>query len=428
MKVLLYLGFSAALLCSMVYADHEGKKHDHKDEHDNKGDHQHHDHHHGPPDKHHHHADKSLSCHKLADSNSKFAYDLYRQIAADHPEENVVLSPVCISTALAFMSLGTMGNTHDQIIEGIGFNISEIPEKEMQEGFHHLMEMLNDDDRELHLHSGNGLFVSQSWKILDEFLQSALKLKLEAFSINFEENEEAKKQTNSYVEKKTNGKIVDMMSSVNKDAVFVLASFIYFRAKWEKPFESQLTKENDFHVNKNLTVKVPFMSRTGNYKTAILDEATVVSVPYKGNASALFILPKEGKMKEVESNLRDTVKKYKKSSHMEFVDLRIPKFSVSGSLDLKELLPKFGIVDLFSNSADLSGITGAPNLKISQARHNAKINVDEKGTEAAGATVMEGIPMRLPLVVELDHPFTFVVYDHNTKTTLFMGKVVNPAT
>ncbi|XP_018414890.1 PREDICTED: alpha-1-antitrypsin-like [Nanorana parkeri] len=442
MRAILILGLSVALFCSVVFADHhkdEGKKRGHKDDHEKKGDHhhrhghRHHGHHHGHHrhhhhHKHHHHSNETLACLKLALSNSKFAFDLYRQIALGHPSENIVISPVSISTALAFLSLGAKANTHDQIIEGIGFNTSEIPEKEIHEGFHHLLEVLNDEDSELQLNSGNGLFISNAWKILDDFLNNGNNLyDTEAFTVDFQNTEEATKQINSYVEKETNGNIVDVLSSVSKEAALVLINFIYFRGKWENPFDEKSTKEGDFHVNKDETVKVPFLSRTGNYETAVLDEATVVAVPYKGNASALFILPNEGKLEEVEANLKYIVKKWKRSKHRDIVDLSIPKFSISGSIDLKEVLPKFGIVDLFSDSADLSGITGAPDLKISTALHKAKINVDEKGTEAGATTVLEAIPMRLPSQIRLDHPFLFTIYNYDTRSILFIGKVANPA-
>ncbi|PIO16193.1 hypothetical protein AB205_0132410 [Aquarana catesbeiana] len=451
MRVLLVLGLSVAILYSVVFADHhkgEGKKSRDNDDNEKKGDrhhhhrgHRHHGHHHGHHrhhhghhhdhhHRHHHHGNETLAWHKFAISNSKFAFDLYRQVAADHPSENIVLSPISISVALAFLSLGAKAKTHDQILEGIGFNTSEISEKDIHDGFHHLLEVFNDEDSELQLDSGNGLFLSQKLKFLDDFLENAKNIyDSEAFNVDFSNSEEAKKQINSYVEKETNGTIVDVLNSVDKDAVFVLVNFIYFRGQWEKPFDERFTQEQDFHVNKDETVKVPFLSRTGYYKVVVLEDATFIALPYKGNASALFILPNEGKLEEVEADWKGLVKKFKKSIRQseDLVALSIPKFSVSGSFDLKEVLPKLGIVDVFSNSADLSGITGAPDLKISQALHKAKINVDEKGTEAAGTTVLEGVPMILPLQITFNHPFLYSIYNHETRSILFLGKVVNPA-
>ncbi|XP_068108499.1 alpha-1-antiproteinase-like [Hyperolius riggenbachi] len=439
MRALLCLVLSVALLCSLVFADHHGdhgkkgsskgghkKKDDHEPDHSKKGNHHHH-HNHGHDHKDHHHSNETWACHKLAAGNLQFAFEIFRQVTADHPSENVVISPISISTALALLSLGARGNTHDQIIEGIGFNISEISEKEIHDGFHHLLDVLNNDESGLHLDTGNGLFISKAWKLLDKFLDDAKNLYAsEGFTVDFQDNEGAKKQINSYIEKKTNGKLTDVLSSVDKEAALLLVNFIYFRGKWEVPFEEEYTSEGDFHVSDKVTVKVPFMSRTGRYQVAFLGDATVVNLPYKGNASALFILPKDGKIKEVEGHFQNTVKKYKKSNRKMVVGLQIPRFSISGSLELKDVLAKLGIVDLFSDSADLTGVTGAPNLKVSKAIHKAKISIDEKGTEAAATTVVEAIPMSLPPTITFNHPFILSVYDHASKTVLFFAKIANP--
>ncbi|XP_073494428.1 alpha-1-antiproteinase-like [Phyllobates terribilis] len=420
MRVFLFLG--VVLLFTLAFADHHEKDdhHDHKKGHHKKGEH------HGK--EHHHQHNESMPCHKISHYNSKFSFDLYRQVALDHPSENIVFSPVSISTAFAFLSLGAKDETLSQIIEGIGFNTSEISEQEIHEGFHHLLVLLNDVNRELQLSGGNALFISQENKILQTFLDEAKKLyHSEAFSTDFENDEEAKNQINGYVKKNTHGKIAELLDSVDRDAIFVLINYIYFKAKWESPFDKEWTKEGDFHVDENKTVKVSFMSRTGFYKAAITDEATVVSISYKGDASALFILPEKGKLSEIEQNFdKDSIHKWKKLMRRSFLDLQLPKFSITGTVNLKKTLSKMGIVDVFSNKADLSGITEGANIKISKAVHKAVLNVNEHGTEAAGVTALEGIPMMLPTNVKYDRPFIFSLYDHKAKSVLFTGRVFNP--
>ncbi|XP_071972368.1 alpha-1-antitrypsin-like [Engystomops pustulosus] len=435
-----FVFFGVTLLFVLAFADHhKGHNKDNKDDHhDHKDDHDDHDHHDHKDEKsktgehhdkmHHHHHNESLPCHKIAPYNSKFAFDLYRQVALDHPSENIVFSPVSISTAFAFLSLGAKAQTHKQIIEALSFNTSEISEEDIHKGFHHLLHLLNDVDRELKLSGGNALFISKEHKILQTFLDEAkTRYHSEAFSTDFKNTEEAKKQINSYVEKNTQGKIADLLDSIDQDAIFVLINYIYFKAKWENPFNSEWTKEGDFHVNENTTVKASFMSRTGMYNVAFNDDATVISIPYKGGANALFILPNEGKLSEVENNFNtEKIKIWKKSMHKRLVDLLLPKFSISGTINLKETLTKMGLVDVFSNTADLSGITGDADSKISKAIHKAAISVNEKGTEAAAVTALEIIPMMLPPRINFSRPFIISVYDHKSKSILFNGRIVNP--
>ncbi|XP_056402785.1 uncharacterized protein LOC130295746 [Hyla sarda] len=419
MRISLFLG--VVVFFTLAFAHHEEGHHEHQDDHHEHQDDQH-DHKHG------HHHNESLACHRLAPYNSKFSFDLYRQVALDHPHENIVFSPISISTAFAFLSLGAKAQTHSQITEGLGFNTSEISEQEIHEGFNHLLRLLNDADRELQLSGGNALFISKEHKILQTFLDEAKRLyHSEAFSTDFKNTEEAKNQINSYVGKNTHGKIPELLDSVDQDTIFVLINYIYFRGKWEKPFDEKWTKEGDFHVNENTTVKVPFMHRTGMYHVAFTDEATVVSIPYKGDAGAMFILPNEGKFSQVEQNFhKESIMKWKNALNIRLVDLSLPKFSVSCTINLKETLSKMGVVDVFSDNADLSGITEEANAKISKAIHKVVISVDEKGTEAAGSTALEIIPIMLPPRVEFIRPFIFTLYDHTTKSVLFAGRIINP--
>ncbi|XP_040268823.1 alpha-1-antitrypsin-like [Bufo bufo] len=427
MRVLLLEG--VALLITLVFADHhKGHRKQDKDDYDDKDSHDHRDHHNHKKGEHHdkkrhHHHNKSLPRHKIADYNSKFSFDLFRQLALDHPSENIVFSPVSISMAFAFLSLGAKAQNHSQIIKGLRLNTSEISEQDFHEGFHHRRDLLNDVDMEPPLRGGSALFISKERKILQTFLDEAKKLyHSEAFSTDFKNTEEAKNQINSYVEKNTHSKIPEPLDSVDQDAIFVLIDYIYFRGQWENPFEEEWTKEEDFHVNENTTVKVPFMSRTGMYKAAFTDEATVVCIPYKGNAVALFVLPNEGKLSEVEQNFKkESIKTWKKSIHRRLVDLYLPKFSVSGTVNLKETLSKLGIED----NADLSGITGEPNENISKAIHKAALSVDE-GTEAAATTAREAISMMHPSRITFNRPFIISVYDYKSQSILFTGRIANP--
>lgn len=173
---------------------------------------------------------------KITPSLAEFGFSLYRQLAHQSNSTNIFFSPVSIATAFAMLSLGTKADTHSEILEGLNFNVTEIPEAQVHEGFQELLHTLNKPDSQLQLTTGNGLFLNKSLKVVDKFLEDVKKLyHSEAFSVNFEDTEEAKKQINNYVEKETQGKIVDLVKELDRDTVFALVNYIFFKGKVAKP-------------------------------------------------------------------------------------------------------------------------------------------------------------------------------------------------
>uniref|UniRef100_A0A673UG29 Serpin domain-containing protein n=1 Tax=Suricata suricatta TaxID=37032 RepID=A0A673UG29_SURSU len=351
--VLLLAGLCYLVPCSL--ADGDAVQDTHASEHDHDHDHDHHE---------------ELACHKMAPNLADFAFSMYRQVAHESNTTNIFFSPVSIATAFAMLSLGTKGDTHSQILEGLGFNLSQRAESEVHQGFQQLLRTLNQPASQLQLTTGNGLFINESVKLLNTFLEDVKNLyHSEAFSVNFRNSEEAKKRINEYVEKGTQGTIVDLVQELNEDTVFALVNYIFFKGKWEKPFEPELTVEEDFHVDEHTTVKVPMMSRMGMFDVHYCDKLAswVLIMEYVGNATAIFILPDEGKMQQLEAMLsRDVLAKSLEKRHTRSANVHLPKLSISGTYDLKSLLSKMGITKVFTYEADLSGITEKGHLTLSQ--------------------------------------------------------------
>lgn len=110
-------------------------------------------------------------------------------------------------------------------------------------------------------------------------------------------------------------------------------------------------------------------------------------------------------------------------------DLHLPKFSISTDYSLEGILPELGIRDIFSTEADLSAITGAKGLKVSQVVHKSVLDVAETGTEAAAATGVKLIPLSgklNPLTVYFNRPFLMIISDTETEIASFLAKISNP--
>lgn len=100
----------------------------------------------------------ALPCHRISVGNIDFAFNLYKQLALDAPEENILISPVIISSALAKLFLGAPAANRTELLEGLGFNLTVLPEAEIQEGFQDLSLRLPAQDPQLLLTMGQRTF------------------------------------------------------------------------------------------------------------------------------------------------------------------------------------------------------------------------------------------------------------------------------
>ncbi|NXX58335.1 A1AT protein, partial [Scopus umbretta] len=384
---------------------------------------------------HSHTESENLAHVKIALSNADFAFRFYKQVREEAGNKNIFFSPLSISTAFAMLSLGARLNTLSQLHEALAFNLTEMKEQEIHEGFQHVLQLLNDPHREVQLSMGNALFIDNRLKLLQKFLEDVTNFYYsETISSNFQNSPDAIKEINNYIETKTHGKIVGLLKSLFPDTVMVLVNYIFFKGYWEKPFNNLITRDDDFLLDAKNSVKVKMMHQNKAFNIHRDEKLScwVVEIPYKGNAAALFVLPDEGTMKQVEDSLlKETVSNWIQSLEKRKIYLDLPKFSISSSYDVKSLFEKMGVTEVFSDQADLSGVAENALLKVSKAIHKAMVDVSENGTEAAAVTVIEMVPLSAefppPPRISFNRPFLMIIVDKTTHSILFMGKIVNPA-
>ena len=177
------------------------------------------------------------------------------------------------------------------------------------------------------------------------------------------------------------------------------------------------------------------MHRMDAYRYGEVDNLQILELQYgDGSLSMVVLLPKaiDG-LADLEANL--TYKKLQQwtgSLRPREVKVTLPKFKTSSQFKMNDTLKEMGMTSAFdANQADFSGMTGGRDLFISAVVHEAFVDVNEEGTEAAAATgvMMEPTSGRIPSppsVFRADHPFVFVIRDNRNKSMLFMGRIQNP--
>ena len=71
------------------------------------------------------------------------------------------------------------------------------------------------------------------------------------------------------------------------------------------------------------------------------------------------------------------------------IKVYLPRMKIEEKYNLTSVLMALGITDLFSSSANLSGISSAESLKISEAVHEAFVEIYEAGSAVVGSTGAE---------------------------------------
>lgn len=169
---------------------------------------------------------------KLVPSNADFAFSFYKLVASEVTDQNIFFSPISISASFAMLALGAKSATLTQILEGLAFNLKKNQEQEIHEGFCQLLHMLNRSDSGLQLSLGNALFIEETLKPLQKFLDDVESFyKSEVFSTDFNNSSGAANQINSYIEEKTNGKIVKLVENLDPLTAMVLVNYVFFKGK-----------------------------------------------------------------------------------------------------------------------------------------------------------------------------------------------------
>ncbi|NXW62176.1 ILEU inhibitor, partial [Eurystomus gularis] len=293
------------------------------------------------------------------------------------------------------------------------------------------------------LRLANRLFGEKSYSFLPDFLTNTQKLYgADLATVDFlQACDEARKEINQWVEEKTEGKIPNLLPEGSVDSMtrLVLVNAIYFKGNWAEKFKEADTTDVPFRLNKNERKTVKMMYQKNNFHFGYIPEAKirVLELPYDGRElSMIILLPDDidddstGLQKLEKQLTLEKLQEWTCPEHLYSTDVhvRLPKFKLEESYDLKSDLAAMGLLDVFdSGKADLSGMSGARDLFLSKIVHKAFVEVNEEGTEAAAATSGTAV---LCMVMEedfsADHPFLFFIRHNPTQSILFFGRYASP--
>lgn len=344
---------------------------------------------------------------------SKFELNLFQEISKLNPEKNIIISPLSIYHILSLVANGAKDNTLKEIM-----NVLNNKDPNEMNKINKIITSVLTKNTEVEI--ANGIFTKFTPE--KNFMKNINEYKAEIDQLKDIET------INNWCNEKTHGKINKIINEINPQDVMILLNGIYFNALWKIPFDKKNNSEKNFFNFNKEEKKVEFMSIQEEFKFYDDEEIEVVFLKYKKESlNAIIILPNK------EINLNNYIENFTKEKLNEIIlnskdkkiVLNLPKFEINYETELKSYLNNLGINQAFNLNANFTGISQEKNIFINQILHKTFIKVDEQGTEASSITKVE-LELDLPLEINVDHPFLFVITDDELPSDhkiLFIAKI-----
>jgi serpin B len=375
-------------------------------------------------------AASELERQRIASANAAFAFKLLKEIVRKEPGRNLFISPYGASSVLQMACTGASGQTKSEMERllgtvGLATDVVNTANRDFER-------MLNGKGANIILSVANTLWYQKGAGAKSDFVASCRQY----FGATVDELDFGDARSvgiiNAWASEKTHGKITSIADGmINSLTELFLADAVYFKGKWDKPFDAKSTKDRAFRLRGGKQKQVPMMeqSRKFDYRRGTGYEA--VRLEYQGWSLGMYVfLPDAGSSPEKLVSIM-TGDRWQRVTEPGFTrregTVVLPKFKLEYGVELKGPLMALGMKTAFEK-ADFTGISDH-GLFVSSIRQRTFIDVNEEGTEAAtGMTIQSGLDMNPPRPFQMivDRPFLFLIEDRETKAILFMGVVFDP--
>ena len=369
---------------------------------------------------------------EIIEADKAFGFELFREVYILSEEDNIMISPLSVSYALGMTYNGAGGTTLHAFNDVLHFG--DLTAEEVNESYKDLMDQLLHLDNKVEFSIANSIWYRLGFQVLSEFI----KTNKDYFDAAVKEIDFGDPQTveviNQWIEDNTNDKIKDMLDYIPVDAVMYLINAIYFNAQWKYEFDKGDTYQGDFNLSNGTKHQADYMRVSGNFQYTSNEEFTAVELPYGDSTFSMVVMLPSG-----ETEVSDLVSKldvthwdsWFDDSRFTGVQVDLPKFKYEFKKLLNDPLINLGLGVAFLDEADFTRINPAGNLFISRVIHQTFIDVQEEGTEAAAATIVEISLTSIggggnPIYFKADKPFLYLIKENSTGAIVFIGKVGKP--
>ena len=372
----------------------------------------------------------------LVEQNSDFAFNLFRKTRGT---KNLVISPLSITYALGMLNNGADGVTREEICQVLsGGRQTGYADVATMNTF--CRKMLTESallDEETRMAIANTIYFNGDRKNIS--LKFALKDAAATYydatpSVLSFSDPATLDIINQWATNHTDGMIKDLLKPAdlqNPNMVSFLLNAICFKGAWVNQFQEGMT-ENQYFDDEQHTAMMMWQMNEFLYAENELYQSIIL--PYgNGSYQMTLFLPHYGKT-------LDDVLDYMNGANWNAaeytncdVSLSMPRIETDTNLDLNEIMASLGMPNAFQEY-DGHGFMDfcyfgdneddSDQCWISMMRQKAHLKLDEKGTEAAAATVIGmndyGWHSRVSFIA--DRPFLYIISERSTGSIFFVGQ------
>lgn len=355
-----------------------------------------------------------------------FAVESFKNFTEN--DENAMISPVSVMLALALTANGAEGKTLEEMKKVLAEGIDT---ESLNEYLYSVSEYLTEGESSMRI--ANSVWFRDEENLIqvkEDFLQTAADYYgAQIFKEPFDQ--QTVDDINGWVKENTGGMIDKILDEIDIDTIMYLINAITFEAEWERIYYDDEIFDGIFSNSDGTESEREFM-RSEENKYINYNGADGFIKDYKGGKfSFAALLPPEGESLEsfIQSmegeGLTETFNNYQS----EQVFVTMPKFSCEYEAELKEPLIGMGMEQAFDSGKAQFGKmcqSTAGNVYISNVVHKTFINVDERGTTAGAATMVEiknEGALETGKEVCLDRPFVYFIIDRERGMPLFIGQI-----
>jgi serine protease inhibitor len=354
-----------------------------------------------------------------------FAWNLLATEMETKPNENVLLSPYSVHTALSMALNGAEGMTKQEMLKVLHCNGCD--EKIINRYHQELLQKLSHESGHPELNVANAFFYDSNRVTVKESFREVLEMMYECGFIDedFDNEENAKMVINDWVKNQTKGKIDGIVESISQEHIAFLINTLHFKADWSKPFDEESTQQKNFIQADGESVMIDFIFGIRSLYAAESGAEFMVDLPFQDSTYSLSLIGSSNSPAFTRGFSADQYREMLGKLTYQDRTVSFPTMKLEYKNTLMESLVRMGMPTAFDpDKANFESLgAAAQNIYVNDIMHKTILEVDEKGAEGAAVTSIEFGISELPLFTEFNRSFLLVLRHIPTEAIVFLGVV-----